>query len=153
MPPDLYAVIRGVQRGHGEPPDAAATLTPRYISNRFLPDTAIDLIDEASAGLKMEVESLPPPIDERERIVAWLERSEASPITYQPMAPAGIVLDRALRDEINEALEGASAEVRAWAEARGWRGVGRPREPDRACGISWAAAAPRQYGANKKSLG
>ena len=50
------------------------------------------------------------------------------------------------------ALEGASAEVRAWAEARGWRGVGRPREPDRACGISWAAAAPRQYVANKSNL-
>ena len=52
---------------------AAARLSHRYIQNRFLPDKAIDLIDEASARLKMEVESVPLPIDERERLITRLE--------------------------------------------------------------------------------
>jgi ATP-dependent Clp protease ATP-binding subunit ClpB len=52
---------------------AAANLSHRYIQNRFLPDKAIDLIDEASARLKMEVESVPLPIDELERKITRLE--------------------------------------------------------------------------------
>ncbi|MEZ4430760.1 MAG: AAA family ATPase, partial [Nannocystaceae bacterium] len=52
---------------------AAARLSHRYIQNRFLPDKAIDLIDEASAKLKMEVESVPLPIDVRERTITKLE--------------------------------------------------------------------------------
>ncbi|MBI5490747.1 MAG: AAA family ATPase, partial [Deltaproteobacteria bacterium] len=46
---------------------AAARLSNRYITGRFLPDKAIDLVDEAASRLKMEVESLPGPIDELER--------------------------------------------------------------------------------------
>src|SRR5690349_7019331 len=46
---------------------AAATLSHRYITDRFLPDKAIDLIDEAAARLKMQVDSLPQEIDEVER--------------------------------------------------------------------------------------
>lgn len=46
---------------------AAVELSQRYIADRFLPDKAIDLIDEASAELKMEAESLPTPIDQIER--------------------------------------------------------------------------------------
>ncbi|MBI5501336.1 MAG: AAA family ATPase, partial [Deltaproteobacteria bacterium] len=46
---------------------AAARLSHRYITGRFLPDKAIDLVDEAASRLKMEVESLPGPIDELER--------------------------------------------------------------------------------------
>ncbi len=52
---------------------AAVQLSTRYIQNRFLPDKAIDLIDEASARLKMEVESVPLPIDKLERRVTLLE--------------------------------------------------------------------------------
>jgi ATP-dependent Clp protease ATP-binding subunit ClpB len=52
---------------------AAANLSHRYIQNRFLPDKAIDLIDEASARLKMEVESVPLPIDQLERKIMRLE--------------------------------------------------------------------------------
>ena len=52
---------------------AAANLSHRYIQNRFLPDKAIDLIDEASARLKMEVESVPLPIDQLERRITRLE--------------------------------------------------------------------------------
>jgi ATP-dependent Clp protease ATP-binding subunit ClpB len=51
---------------------AAATLSHRYISDRFLPDKAIDLIDEAAASLRMQIDSLPVEIDEIERrIMQW----------------------------------------------------------------------------------
>ena len=46
---------------------AAAVLSNRYIADRHLPDKAIDLIDEAASRLKMEIESLPQPIDTLER--------------------------------------------------------------------------------------
>src|SRR5204862_898420 len=46
---------------------AAATLSHRYISDRFLPDKAIDLIDEAAASLRIQIDSLPTDIDQLER--------------------------------------------------------------------------------------
>ncbi|MEM1347166.1 MAG: AAA family ATPase, partial [Myxococcota bacterium] len=52
---------------------AAATLSDRYISDRFLPDKAIDLVDEAASGVKMELESLPKEIDRIERRIISLE--------------------------------------------------------------------------------
>jgi ATP-dependent Clp protease ATP-binding subunit ClpB len=52
---------------------AAAILSQRYITDRFLPDKAIDLIDEAAAGLRMEIDSLPTEIDEIERRIMQLE--------------------------------------------------------------------------------
>src|SRR5258707_39871 len=51
---------------------AAATLSHRYISDRFLPDKAIDLIDEAAASLRMQIDSLPVDIDEIERRIMQL---------------------------------------------------------------------------------
>ncbi len=52
---------------------AAATLSNRYITNRFLPDKAIDLIDEACAGIKVEIESMPTELDETNRKIRSLE--------------------------------------------------------------------------------
>jgi ATP-dependent Clp protease ATP-binding subunit ClpB len=52
---------------------AAATLSDRYITDRFLPDKAIDLVDEAASRLKMEIESLPTEIDQVERRLVQLE--------------------------------------------------------------------------------
>lgn len=52
---------------------AAATLSNRYITNRFLPDKAIDLIDEACAGIKVEIESMPAELDEINRKIRFLE--------------------------------------------------------------------------------
>jgi ATP-dependent Clp protease ATP-binding subunit ClpB len=51
----------------------AATLSQRYIADRFLPDKAIDLIDEAAASLRMQLDSLPVDIDEIERRIVQLE--------------------------------------------------------------------------------
>ena len=51
---------------------AAATLSHRYIADRFLPDKAIDLIDEATSRLTIEIDSLPTEIDEIERRIQQL---------------------------------------------------------------------------------
>ena len=52
---------------------AAATLSNRYIGDRFLPDKAIDLIDEAASRLRIEIDSMPQEIDEVERRITQLE--------------------------------------------------------------------------------
>ncbi len=52
---------------------AAAVLSHRYISDRFLPDKAIDLVDEAAARLRMEIDSMPAELDEVERRIMQLE--------------------------------------------------------------------------------
>jgi ATP-dependent Clp protease ATP-binding subunit ClpB len=52
---------------------AAAMLSDRYISDRFLPDKAIDLVDEAAARLRMEIDSMPVELDELERSIRQLE--------------------------------------------------------------------------------
>ena len=55
---------------------AAAELSNRYITNRFLPDKAIDLVDEAGSRLRMQIDSSPQEIDELERVVRRLEIEE-----------------------------------------------------------------------------
>jgi ATP-dependent Clp protease ATP-binding subunit ClpB len=69
---DRYEVHHGV-RIKDAAIIAAATLSNRYISDRFLPDKAIDLIDEAAASLRMQIDSLPVEIDEIERRIMQLE--------------------------------------------------------------------------------
>ena len=79
---DTIAILRGLKERyevhHGvrikdSAIVAAATLSQRYISDRFLPDKAIDLVDEAAASLRMEIDSLPVEIDEVERRIMQLE--------------------------------------------------------------------------------
>jgi ATP-dependent Clp protease ATP-binding subunit ClpB len=79
---DTVAILRGLKERyevhHGvRITDAAiisaATLSARYISGRFLPDKAVDLIDEATASLKMEVESMPVELDNLKRSILQLE--------------------------------------------------------------------------------
>jgi ATP-dependent Clp protease ATP-binding subunit ClpB len=69
---DRYEVHHGV-RIKDAAIIAAATLSHRYISDRFLPDKAIDLIDESAASLRMQIDSLPVEIDEIERRIMQLE--------------------------------------------------------------------------------
>jgi ATP-dependent Clp protease ATP-binding subunit ClpB len=79
---DAIAILRGLKERyevhHGvrikdSAIVAAAMLSQRYITDRFLPDKAIDLVDEAAAGLRMEIDSLPSEIDEIERRIMQLE--------------------------------------------------------------------------------
>jgi ATP-dependent Clp protease ATP-binding subunit ClpB len=72
---DRYEVHHGV-RITDSALVAAATLSDRYITSRFLPDKAIDLVDEAAARLRMEIDSRPVEIDEVERLVRRLEIEE-----------------------------------------------------------------------------
>ncbi|MDB6021413.1 MAG: ClpB protein [Pedosphaera sp.] len=57
---------------------AAATLSHRYIADRFLPDKAVDLIDEAAARLRMELDSMPTEVDKLERQIMQLEIEQAA---------------------------------------------------------------------------
>ncbi|MGC5247426.1 ATP-dependent chaperone ClpB [Gordonia sp. DT219] len=74
---DRYEVHHGV-RITDSALVAAATLSDRYITSRFLPDKAIDLVDEAASRLRMEIDSRPVEIDEVERIVRRLEVEEVA---------------------------------------------------------------------------
>ncbi|MBA3580144.1 MAG: ATP-dependent chaperone ClpB [Gemmatimonadaceae bacterium] len=69
---ERYEVHHGVRITDGAVV-AAATLSNRYIGDRFLPDKAIDLIDEAASRLRIEIDSLPQEIDEVERRIVQLE--------------------------------------------------------------------------------
>ncbi|MFH1458987.1 MAG: ATP-dependent chaperone ClpB [Candidatus Omnitrophota bacterium] len=69
---DRYEIYHGV-RIQDSAIIAAATLSERYITDRHLPDKAIDLIDEAASKLKIEIDSLPTEIDEIERKIMQLE--------------------------------------------------------------------------------
>ena len=79
---DTIAILRGLREKyeihHGvriedESLVAAATLSNRYITSRFLPDKAIDLVDEAASRLKMEIESQPVELDQVERKILQLQ--------------------------------------------------------------------------------
>jgi ATP-dependent Clp protease ATP-binding subunit ClpB len=82
---DTIAILRGLKERyevhHGvrikdSALIAAAVLSDRYISDRFLPDKAIDLIDEAASRLRIEIDSMPTEIDELERKIKQLEIEE-----------------------------------------------------------------------------
>jgi ATP-dependent Clp protease ATP-binding subunit ClpB len=79
---DTIAILRGLKERyevhHGVPIQdnaliAAATLSHRYIADRFLPDKAIDLVDEAASKIRIEMDSVPTEIDEVDRRVMQLE--------------------------------------------------------------------------------
>jgi len=74
---ERYEVHHGV-RIKDEALVAAATMSNRYITNRFLPDKAIDLVDEAASQLKMEIESQPEELDQIERKILQLNIEEQS---------------------------------------------------------------------------
>jgi ATP-dependent Clp protease ATP-binding subunit ClpB len=91
---------------------AAATLSNRYIGDRFLPDKAIDLMDEAASRLRIEIDSLPQEIDEVERRIVQLE------IERQALAkekdPATVARRTALEQELAERRERANAMKAQW---------------------------------------
>ena len=72
---ERYEVFHGVQI-HDQALIAAATLSHRYISDRFLPDKAIDLVDEACATIRTEIDSMPSEMDDIARKIMQLEIEE-----------------------------------------------------------------------------
>ncbi|MEK7857704.1 MAG: ATP-dependent chaperone ClpB [Elusimicrobiota bacterium] len=89
---------------------AAAVLSSRYISDRFLPDKAIDLVDEASSRLRMEIDSMPLELDDKERRIRQLE-IEATALRKESDAPSRDRL-KAIEKEL-KTLKDASKELRA----------------------------------------
>jgi len=115
---DTIAILRGLKERyenfHGvrikdSAIIAAATLSDRYITDRFLPDKAIDLIDEAASRLRIEIDSLPTEIDEVERKIIQLEiekqalNREQDPHTRERL--------KKVSDELEE-LKGRSASLK-----------------------------------------
>jgi ATP-dependent Clp protease ATP-binding subunit ClpB len=91
---------------------AAATLSNRYITERFLPDKAIDLVDESASRLRMEIDSMPIELDELERRRVQLEiEREALKKEKDDASKARL---EALERELAEIAEGAGAMKQRW---------------------------------------
>ncbi|MBS0331801.1 MAG: ATP-dependent chaperone ClpB [Proteobacteria bacterium] len=89
---------------------ASATLSNRYITDRFLPDKAIDLMDEAGSRVRMAVDSKPEELDEIDRRIVQL-KIEREALTKETDAASKARLEK-LEDELDD-LEGQSAEMTA----------------------------------------
>ena len=94
--------------------EAAVSLSVRYITDRFLPDKAIDLIDEAAAGVSLEKDSFPPEIRTLENDCARLNREKAEAVNAQEFEKAVEIRDR--EKEANRRL---AAEKAKWLENGG----------------------------------
>src|SRR2546421_296625 len=111
--PDTIAILRGLkdtyESHHGvrirdAALVAAAVLSHRYIADRFLPDKAIDLVDEAASRLRMEIDSSPVELDEAERRVRQLEIELAE--------RDGATVDSMVKEEVDE--DDIAAVVARW---------------------------------------
>jgi ATP-dependent Clp protease ATP-binding subunit ClpB len=95
---------------------AAATLSHRYISDRFLPDKAIDLLDEAASKLRIEIDSMPQEIDEVERRVMQLEIELTA--LRKEKDPASVERRKAIEKELAELKEKSSAMKAVWQQEK-----------------------------------
>ena len=95
---------------------AAATLSHRYITDRFLPDKAIDLVDEAASRLRMEVDSKPEELDQLDRQILQLQ-IEAEALKKEDDAASKDRLER-LEKELAELLEHSSEMTAKWQAER-----------------------------------
>ncbi len=133
---DTIAILRGLKERyevhHGVKIQdtalvAAAVLSNRYIADRFLPDKAIDLMDEAASHLRMEIDSLPTELDEVERHLRQLEverqavRKEKDPVSQSRL--------KKMEEEIGALKEQAQALRARWqAEKEILLGIGQTTE-------------------------
>jgi ATP-dependent Clp protease ATP-binding subunit ClpB len=95
---------------------AAATLSTRYISDRFLPDKAIDLVDEACAVIRTEIDSMPAELDEITRRIMRLEIEEAALKKEDDLASQKRL--ETLRKELSELRSQADAMTAQWEAER-----------------------------------
>ncbi|MFL6161714.1 MAG: ATP-dependent chaperone ClpB [Jatrophihabitantaceae bacterium] len=106
---------------------AAAALSDRYITSRFLPDKAIDLVDEAASRLRMEIDSRPVEIDELQRAVDRLKMEELA--LSKETDPASVQRLAALRSELADKSEALDALNARWErEKSGLNRVGELKE-------------------------
>src|SRR5262249_38441239 len=118
---DTIAILRGLKEkyevNHGvritdNALVAAATLSDRYIGDRFLPDKAIDLVDEAASRLRIEIDSLPQEIDEVERRVLQLEIERQALLKEKDKA--AVERRQGLEQQISELKERSSGMKAQW---------------------------------------
>ncbi len=95
---------------------AAATLSDRYVTDRFLPDKAIDLVDEAAAKIKMEVDSMPAEIDAVQRKLMQLQIEEQALKRERDQASKSRIED--VKRQIAELEESSSAMRAQWQRER-----------------------------------
>jgi ATP-dependent Clp protease ATP-binding subunit ClpB len=95
---------------------AAATLSHRYIGDRFLPDKAIDLLDEASSRLRIEIDSMPQEIDEVERRIVQLQIEQAA--LKKEKDPASVERLANLERELAELRERSQAMKAQWQQEK-----------------------------------
>ncbi len=118
---DTIAILRGLKEKyevhHGvritdDALVAAATLSDRYIGDRFLPDKAIDLVDEAASRLRIEIDSLPQEIDEVERRVLQLEIERQS--LLKEKSKAAVERRKGLEKELADLKEKSAGMKARW---------------------------------------
>ncbi|MBX0313527.1 ATP-dependent Clp protease ATP-binding subunit [Planococcus glaciei] len=118
---DTVSILRGLKerfelhhavRIHDRAIVAAAAMSDRYITERFLPDKAIDLIDEACAMIRTEIDSMPQELDETTRRLMQLEIEEQA--LQKEKDTASITRLETLRKEIAELKESSSGMQQQW---------------------------------------
>src|SRR3954467_1544061 len=118
---DAIAILRGLKERYEVHHDvriqdsaliAAATLSDRYIADRFLPDKAIDLVDESASRLRIEIDSVPIEIDEVDRRVLQLEIELTS--LAKEKDDASLARREAIERELAELRERSSAMKAEW---------------------------------------
>ncbi len=123
---DTIAILRGLKERyevhHGvDITDsaivAAATLSHRYIADRFLPDKAIDLIDEAASRLRIEIDSKPTEIDEIDRRIMQLEIEREA--LAKESDEASVARREAIEREIAELQERSAGMTAQWQREKG----------------------------------
>jgi ATP-dependent Clp protease ATP-binding subunit ClpB len=122
---DTIAILRGLKERyeshHGvritdSAIVAAATLSHRYIGDRFLPDKAIDLIDESASRLRIEIDSLPSEIDEVERRIIQLEIERQA--LQKEKDPASVERRNNLERELAELREQSAGMKAQWQQEK-----------------------------------
>jgi ATP-dependent Clp protease ATP-binding subunit ClpB len=123
--PDTIGILRGLKERyevhHGvritdDAIVAAATLSHRYLTGRFLPDKAIDLLDEAAAGLRIAIDSMPPEIDEVDRRRRQLEIERVSLAKEESAGAKARLAD--LEEELAELGERLDAMKARWEQEK-----------------------------------
>jgi len=123
---DSIAILRGIRERyevhHGVRIQdaalvAAATLSDRYITDRFLPDKAIDLVDEAASRLKIELDSMPTEIDQLERQIMQLEM-ERQALSKESDSASAQRLQK-VEDEVASLKKESEALKETWQQEKG----------------------------------
>src|ERR1700744_5975044 len=149
---DTIAILRGLKGRYEEHHGvriadsaivAAATLSERYIADRFLPDKAIDLIDEAASRLKIEIDSVPTEIDEVARRIQQLQIEETA--LRKETDDASKARLEALREELSNLRE-KETELRAR-----WQNEKEPIEVMKAAKAELAEAQVQVEQANRET--